>query len=101
MADLLVLVRAPVLGPASWQPVAAELTVGAAQVIVPSLVVFADAGLPAADGPTRARYLLFSEGYGPEAAAARQRGWPVIELPGSHLHMLVDPAAVAAALVSW
>jgi hypothetical protein len=231
VADLHVLVPAPVLGPASWQPVAAELTAGGVRVTVPSLagftdggppyaprlvrrcaeqaaaaladspgtdrlvlvvhsgagpfaarlaaavpatpagvaVVFADAGLPAADGPTpvvggdflpylsrlardgvvpawpqwfpeaspaelypsetaraavladarplplsffheqlpaapmpaQARYLLFSDGYGSEAQAARKRGWPVAELPGSHLHMLVDPATVAAALVSW
>jgi hypothetical protein len=231
VTDLLVLVPAPVLGPASWQPVADELTAGGARVTVPSLadftdgdppyaprlvqlctgqiaaalaagpgadrvvlvvhsgagpfaaqlaaavpatpagvaVVFADAGLPAIDGPTpvmdggflpylrqlardgmvppwpqwfpeadpaelypsetaraavlsdarpvplsffgeqlpaapapaQARYLLFSEGYGPEAEEAKKRGWPVAELPGSHLHMLVDPAAVAAALVSW
>lgn len=40
MADLLVLVPAPVLGPASWQPVAAELTAGGALVT------------PAAGGPS-------------------------------------------------
>lgn len=231
MADLLALVPAPVLGPASWQPVAAELTAGGTRVIVPALagftdgrppyaprlirrcagqiaaalasgpsvdrivlvvhsgagpfaaqlaaavsatpagaaVVFADAGLPAASGPTpvvdggflpylrqlardgvvppwplwfpeadpaelypgetaraavlsdarpvplsffeeqlpaapapaQARYLLFSDGYRPDAEEAKKRGWPVAELPGSHLHMLVDPGAVAAALVSW
>lgn len=103
MSDLHVLVPAPVLGPASWQPVADELTAGpgadrvvlvvhsgagpfAAQLAaaVPATpagvaVVFADAGLPAIDGPT-----------------------PVMDggfLP--YLHMLVDPGAVAAALVSW
>jgi hypothetical protein len=231
VSDLHVLVPAPVLGPASWQPVADELTGNGARVIVPELVgftdggppyaprlvqrctgqiaaalaagpgadrvvlvvhsgagpfaarlasavpatpagvavVFADAGLPAIDGPTpvvdggflpylrqlardgvvppwplwfpeadpaelypgetaraavlsdarpvplsffeeqlpaapapaQARYLLFSDGYRPEAEEAKKRGWPVAELPGSHLHMLVDPGAVAAALVSW
>ena len=34
-----------------------------------------------------------------EAAQAHQRGWPYIEIPGQHFHMLVDPAAVATALV--
>ncbi|HEX3487693.1 MAG TPA: alpha/beta fold hydrolase [Streptosporangiaceae bacterium] len=227
MADLIVLVHAPVLGPASWRPVADELTARGAQVAIPSLagftdsgppyapalvrvfagqlkaaaaadrvvlvvhsgagpfaphlaaavpagprelaVVFADAGLPASGRPTPvvddtflpylrnlardglvppwpqwfpdadpaelypsqaaraavledarplplsffteqlasvadlavARYLLFSEGYRTEAEQARRRGWPVSELPGTHLHMLADPAAVAAALLSW
>lgn len=230
MTDLFILVPAPVLGPASWRPVADELTARGARVAVPSLasfargqppyaprlvrlcaeqvgaaladgpaadrvvlvvhsgagpfaaqlaaavpagraevaVIFADAGLPAADGPTpvvdggflpylrelardgvvppwpqwfpdadpaelypsetaraavltdaqplplsffeeelasaawpgRAQYLLFSEGYRGEAEAAQRRGWPVAELPGTHLHMLADPAAVAAALLS-
>jgi hypothetical protein len=226
MAELFVLVHAPVLGPASWQPVAGKLTAAGRKVLVPSLasftdggppyapalvrlfagqlqaapsadrvvvvvhsgagafagqlaaavpaghgqveVVFADAGLPAAQGPTPvvddaflpylrelardgvvppwprwfpdadpaelypteaaraavltdaralplsffteklaaaahpavSRYLLFSPGYQPEAEQAAGRGWPVTELPGTHLHMLADPAAVAAALIS-
>jgi hypothetical protein len=227
MGDLFVLVHAPALGPASWQPAAAALEQAGHQVAVPSLlgfadggppyvprlitrfaeraapavsgagrvvlavhsgagplaarlasvlavpqvtVVFADAGLPAASGPTpvvparflpylrdlardgvvppwprwwpdadpaglfpgpagsraaaageapslplafftevvspamrplgRAAYLLLSEGYRDEAALARGRGWPVTELAGSHLHMLADPAGVAAAIAS-
>jgi hypothetical protein len=44
-------------------------------------------------------YLLFSAGYEPEADQARERGWPVAELPGTHLHQLVAPAEVAAALI--
>ncbi len=43
-------------------------------------------------------YLLFSESYRAEAARARSLGWPVRETPGEHLHQVVDPAAVAAAL---
>ncbi|HEY6469847.1 MAG TPA: alpha/beta fold hydrolase [Candidatus Dormibacteraeota bacterium] len=43
-------------------------------------------------------YLLFSEGYRPEAARAATYGWPVRTESGEHLHMLVDPAAVAAAI---
>jgi len=43
-------------------------------------------------------YLTFSRGYEQEMAKARTRGWPVAEAPGEHLHMLVDPAAVGAAL---
>jgi hypothetical protein len=224
VADLYVLVHAPVLGPASWQPVGAELSESGHRVVVVSLtgfaaggppyaprlirlfaeqldvaaadrvvlvvhsgagpfaahlaaavrsdqvaVVFADAGLPgesgaapvveaaflpylrglATDGmvppwpqwwpgadpaelfpseaaraavladagplplaffeehlpsgpagrPLRdASYLLFSPGYQDAADEARQRGWPVTELPGSHLHLLVSPAEVAAAI---
>lgn len=46
MSDLHVLVPAPVLGPASWQPVADELTAGGARVIVPELAGFTDGGPP-------------------------------------------------------
>jgi hypothetical protein len=235
MSLLFVLVHAPVLGPASWQPTAAELTRAGHRVVVPSLtdfaagpppyaprlirlvaepvgsaagpadrivlvlhsgagpfaahlaaavraavspaeaaasvaVVFADAGLPGPDGaapvvdgaflpylrelavggvvppwpdwwpgadpadlfPTPAAhaavladarplsldffeetlppvppasrlgaagYLLFSDGYRPEAERARGQGWPVAELAGSHLHPLVRPAEVAAEII--
>jgi len=44
-------------------------------------------------------YLAFGETYGPERAAAAALGWPVTTLPGEHLHMLVNPAEVAAALI--
>ena len=56
---------------------------------------------PAPDSwPTcRCAFLQFSPGYQEPAAAARSRGWPVRELPGEHLHMLIDPDAVAAALI--
>jgi hypothetical protein len=235
MADLIVLTHAPVLGPASWQPVGAALTAAGHRVAVPALtgfgagdpphaprliaafadqvgaarrtagaaggavgdvvlvvhsgagpfaaqlaaaipaarvsVIFADAGLPGQTGPTpvvdagflpylrqiasagvvppwsqwfpeaepaelypsaaaqaavvadarplplsffeetlpavpagqsfsAAGYLLFSEGYQQEAARARERGWPVTELPGTHLHPLAAPADVAAAITS-
>jgi hypothetical protein len=226
MPHHVVLVPAPTLGPASWQPVAAELRRGGLQVTVPSLdglagagppyaarlaglvagqvpagpgdtitlvmhsgaglfagqvsaaiaaastaAIFADAGLPGPDGggqvvgddflpylreiatdgivppwplwfpdtdlgalfpdePTRqavlaeagplplaffeeqlppvpghwpprhAGYLLFSEGYRQEARKAAGLGWPVAELPGEHLHMLVSPAEVAAAIIA-
>jgi Alpha/beta hydrolase family len=49
---------------------------------------------------TPAAYLAFvpSEFYASEAAQARVMGWPVIELPGAHFHMLIDPQAVAIAV---
>ncbi len=61
---------------------------------------FFEEELASVPGPSQAQYLLFSDGYRGEAEAARSRGWPVAELPGTHLHMLADPAAVAAALLS-
>jgi hypothetical protein len=45
-------------------------------------------------------YLLFSPAYDEEATRARTWGWPVQLLPGEHLHQLVDPGAVAAALLT-
>jgi hypothetical protein len=46
-------------------------------------------------------YLRFvpNEAYDGSAAAARRAGWPYRELVGSHFHMLVEPAAVADAIV--
>ncbi|MGW4940834.1 alpha/beta hydrolase [Actinoplanes sp. NPDC004185] len=45
-------------------------------------------------------YLLFGPPYDLMARDARERGWAVDELPGGHLHQLVDPGAVAARLVA-
>jgi hypothetical protein len=61
-------------------------------------LAFFEEELPGGRAPQAAGYLLFSPGYRAEADEARRRGWPVTELPGSHLHPLVDPAGVAAAL---
>ena len=54
--------------------------------------------MPPSWGARRAGYLLFSEGYVETAREAQARGWPVREVSGEHLHMLVDPAGVATAL---
>jgi hypothetical protein len=67
----------------------------------PLPLAFFEETLPPVPGgwpPNRGGYLLFSAGYRDQARAAGQSGWPVTELPGEHLHMLVDPAAVAAAI---
>lgn len=56
--------------------------------------------LPGGWPPCRAAYLAFSESYRQAAEAAARAGWPVRELPGGHLHMLVDPGGVAAAITS-
>ncbi|MFH5822677.1 hypothetical protein [Georgenia sp. AZ-5] len=44
-------------------------------------------------------YLWFGGAYDDDAARAVARGWPARRLPGGHLHALVDPAAVAGAVV--
>jgi hypothetical protein len=49
---------------------------------------------------TRASYLGFGDTYAEEQSAAAARGWPVRNLPGRHLHMLIDPPAVATAIRS-
>jgi hypothetical protein len=55
--------------------------------------------LPGGWPPSPAAYLVFSEPYRRQAAEAGRAGWPVRELPGGHLHMLVGPAEVAAAIM--
>ncbi|BCB88165.1 alpha/beta hydrolase [Phytohabitans suffuscus] len=45
-------------------------------------------------------YLLFGPPYDRVAQEARERGWDVAEIPGGHLHQLVDPDAVAACIVA-
>lgn len=45
-----------------------------------------------------AAYLAFGDTYEAERTAAQTRGWPTRTLAGSHLHQLVDPVGVGAAL---
>lgn len=45
-------------------------------------------------------YLLFGSPYDEAAADARRRGWLVEQLPGQHLHQIVDPDGTADRLVS-
>jgi hypothetical protein len=45
-------------------------------------------------------YLLFGPGYDHVAQEARARGWDVDQIPGHHLHQLVDPDAVAARIAA-
>ena len=45
-------------------------------------------------------YLLFTPGYGHYLEQAQKAGWPSQTLPAGHFHMLVDPVAVALALVN-
>ena len=43
-------------------------------------------------------YVLLSQGYRQEAEHAAARGWPVIEMLGSHLDLVSQPVPLAAAL---
>lgn len=45
-------------------------------------------------------YLAFGDTYADEIAAATGRGWPVTTVPGRHLHQLVAPGEVAAAIAA-
>ncbi|MBG0565851.1 alpha/beta hydrolase [Actinoplanes aureus] len=45
-------------------------------------------------------YLLFGPPYDKIAEDARQRGWDVDEVPGRHLHQIVDPGAVTGRIVA-
>jgi hypothetical protein len=45
-------------------------------------------------------YLLFGPPYDELASEARGRGWIVAQLPGRHLHQLVDPDGVARSLLA-
>jgi pimeloyl-ACP methyl ester carboxylesterase len=66
-------------------------------------VAYFEASVPAPVGWDRrpCAYLLFAdEPYGPSAAAARTRGWPVLELRDAHhLSAVTDPPAVTDALL--
>ena len=57
--------------------------------------------IPAPDGweDHPCSYLRFSPAYDGLAARARERGWPVAHLPGTHLHQIVEPAGTARRLV--
>ena len=46
-----------------------------------------------------AGYIWFGIPYDTGAAHAASRGWATAHLPGTHLHMLFDPDAVAAAVL--
>jgi pimeloyl-ACP methyl ester carboxylesterase len=52
---------------------------------------------PAPDGWDRPHcaYIWFAEPYDQGAAQASAHGWPTRHVPGNHLHMLVEPEAIA------
>jgi pimeloyl-ACP methyl ester carboxylesterase len=56
---------------------------------------------PAPDGWDRVPcgYIWFAQPYGSGAERAAASGWPTSHVPGKHLHMVVDPDAVAGAIL--
>jgi hypothetical protein len=69
----------------------------------PLPLAFFEEDLPPAPDSWRAchpAYLRFSEAYQEPADEAARRGWPMRELAGEHLHMVVDPPGVAAAITA-
>lgn len=64
-------------------------------------VAYYDHQPPAPDGWDRPpwAYLWFAEPYDSGADQATAQGWPTLHLPGNHLQMLIDPAAVADAVL--
>lgn len=54
--------------------------------------------MPAGWDDKPSAYLAFGDTYAEEHADAAARGWKVDAVPGHHLHMLIDPEGVAAAL---
>jgi hypothetical protein len=65
-------------------------------------VSYFEASVPMSHGWDRVPcgYVLLSETYRQSAAEARDRGWPVVEIPqGNHLTLATDPVTVAGALI--
>ncbi|HEY6786259.1 MAG TPA: alpha/beta hydrolase [Trebonia sp.] len=54
--------------------------------------------VPEAWPARRGAYLAFGDGYAAEHAVATALGWATRVIDGEHLHMLVDPPALAAAI---
>lgn len=79
----------------------ANLRQGVMTELQPRALAYFDEPLPVpADWPDApCAYLLFSPPYHQAADRAREAGWPWRELPGGHFHMLVEPAAVAEAII--
>jgi hypothetical protein len=86
------------LAPLVPDPVARAALVGSLR---PRGLAFFTEPLPAAPGWPDAPcgFLRLSAAYDRWAAAAAARGWPTASLDAGHFHPLVDPDAVAAALL--
>lgn len=72
----------------------------AAYVLVHSVLLGPSAWAPEGWGERPCGYLLFGPPYDVMAREARERGWDVDQVPGGHLHQLVDPDTVTSQLVA-
>jgi hypothetical protein len=125
MEATVMLIPSPLLGPATWESTAHALEREGRQAQVPSLqgvahsaapywpagveaeqsrmpAAYYDHLPPAADGwddGVQCAYIWFAEPYDTGVEQAHAHNWPTRHLPGHHLHMLVDPDAVAAAVL--
>ena len=120
----MVLVHSPLVGPFTWSLVAQQLQAGGFDVLVPTLTDSGETPPPywqLPDGRVRQQVLaqmqprslsFFEEvmpdvpgwpdapgGYRHFLEQAQSAGWPSRTLHAGHFYMLVDPIAVAAALV--
>ncbi|SCE95173.1 hypothetical protein GA0074695_2406 [Micromonospora viridifaciens] len=73
--------------------------VEAEQARLPFEYLTARVDLPDGWDAVSAGYLSFGDTYADEREDARARGWPVRTMLGGHLHMLRDPAGVAAEIM--
>lgn len=89
-------------GPDAMQAILPEASTRAAFVAdcPPIPLALFEEVLPEVDGwpESPCAYLQFSPPYAPEAEEARRRGWLTARYPAGHLHMLIDPPAVARSL---
>jgi pimeloyl-ACP methyl ester carboxylesterase len=76
-----------------------QARVEAEQPLIPLGYLAAQVPSPPGWETLPAAYLGFGDTYADEQASARARGWPVETVAGRHLHQLVDPAAVADAVL--
>lgn len=79
---------------------AARAAVEAEQPRMPLSYFTAEVGVPDGWADRPSAYLAFGDTYAEEIGFALACGWPVATLPGRHLHQLVAPAEVAAAITA-
>ncbi|HEX3679282.1 MAG TPA: alpha/beta hydrolase [Galbitalea sp.] len=76
-----------------------RLLVAAEQPRIPFAYFRQSVDAPAGWDDRPASYLAYGDNYAAERLDAQNRGWPTRTLDGGHLHMLVDPDAVAAIML--
>jgi len=79
---------------------ATRAAVEAAEPRLPLSFFTSSVEVPAGWADLPSAYLAFGATYAEEIAAATARGWPVVTMPGRHLHQLVAPGEVASAITA-